>query len=331
MPLALVLTLPTVALMCVVLGWFPRTFSAVEVLGFAGGMIGFAVYAVVIYLPFVLLKGRFEREQVYAELERSHRALEEAHSQLAESAQRDQVFAVLSERGRLARDMHDTLGHSLALITVKLEAAQRLRLIDAARADHEILATQTIAREALANLRTALADLRAPLLSVEPLGNVLVRTAHEAGVRTGWQVLTEVAPDVGTLGERSYEALLRVGSEALSNAERHAQARTVTLRLAREGCEVVLRVADDGAGILATNPPERRVAAIVAAAGSGDGDSSALAASLDASAPGDISSPNGHYGITGMRERIVALGGRFSIGPDCDGHGTVIEARMPLE
>ncbi|HLJ81725.1 MAG TPA: sensor histidine kinase [Ktedonobacterales bacterium] len=332
MPWALLLTVPTAVLMFAVLGWFPQSASAGEVLGFLGGIIGFTVYTVVIYLPFALLKGRFEREQVYAELARSHQELEEAHRQLAESAQRDRALAVLRERGRLARDMHDTLGHSLALITVKLEAAQRLRPVDAARADHEILATQTIAREALADLRTAIADLRAPLLSLEPLSEILSRTARESGARAGWQVNYEISPEVGTLDERIYEALLRVGTEALANAERHAHARTLTLHLEREGCEVLLRVRDDGLGILATNPPEQRMPATVAVAvGSGgispSNDSSASAASTFS----DISSPNGHYGITGMRERIAALGGHFIIGPDCDGHGTVVEARVPAE
>ncbi|MGH2514589.1 MAG: histidine kinase, partial [Ktedonobacterales bacterium] len=118
-PWALLLTIPTAALMFLVLGWFPQSANTGELLAFVGGLIGFSVYTVVIYLPFVLLKGRFEREQVYAALEQSHTELEEAHRQLADSAQRERVFAVLRERGRLARDMHDTLGHSLALITVK--------------------------------------------------------------------------------------------------------------------------------------------------------------------------------------------------------------------
>lgn len=333
MPWALLLTVPTAVLMFAVLGWFPQSASAGEVLGFLGGIIGFTVYTVVIYLPFALLKGRFQREQVYAELARSHQELEEAHRQLAESAQRDRALAVLRERGRLARDMHDTLGHSLALITVKLEAAQRLRPVDAARADHEILATQTIAREALADLRTAIADLRAPLLSLEPLGEVLARTAREAGARAGAQVIYEVSPDVGTLDERTYEALLRVGTEALANAEQHAHARTLTLHLAREGCEVLLRVRDDGVGILATNPPDKQrlPAIVVAAAGPGANDPSSDAGAPAALASSDISSPNGHYGITGMRERMAALGGRFDISPDCDGRGTVIEARVLAE
>lgn len=339
MPWALVFTLPTAILLFAVLGWYPQTASPGGVLAFIGGVIGFAVYTAVIYLPFMLLKGRFEREQVYVELEQSHRALEEAHHQLAESAQREREFAILRERGRLARDMHDTLGHSLALITVKLEAAQRLRPVDVSRADHEIQATQAIAREALADLRSAIADLRAPLLSLEPLGDVLSRAAREAGARAGWHVVTEVSPDVGALAERPYEALLRVGTEALANAERHARARTLTLHLARAEAEVVLRVSDDGVGILATNPPGRRVPAAISIAASA-GQSLAIetgatsgtgVSGLDGTSTSRISSPAGHYGITGMRERIAALGGCFSIGPDCDGRGTVVEARVPVE
>ena len=107
-----------------------------------------------------LLRGRFQRERMFLELQQSHHELEEAHRQLEQAAEHERELAVLRERGRLARDMHDTLGHSLALMTVKLEAAQRLRAVNPDRADHEVAATQAIARDALAELRTAIADLR---------------------------------------------------------------------------------------------------------------------------------------------------------------------------
>ncbi len=91
--------------------------------------MGLAVYCAVIYLPLALLRGRFQREWTFHQLEQSHRDLEEAHRQLEEAAVHERELAVLRERGRLARDMHDTLGHSLALMAVKLEAAQRLRAV----------------------------------------------------------------------------------------------------------------------------------------------------------------------------------------------------------
>ena len=162
MPRCLLLVVPTVLLAMGFYGGLPDNFSPPELLKFATFAMGLAVYSAVIYLPLALLRGRFQREWTFHQLEQSHRDLEEAHQQLEEAAVHERELAVLRERGRLARDMHDTLGHSLALIAVKLEAAQRLRPVDPDRADHEVLATQAIARDALAELRAAIADLRVP-------------------------------------------------------------------------------------------------------------------------------------------------------------------------
>jgi signal transduction histidine kinase len=203
------------------------------------------------------------------------------------------VLAVLRERGRLARDLHDTLGHTLVLVAVKLEAARRLREVDAARADCELAATQEIVRQAMADFRASLDALRAPSQGCEPLALALARRAREAGQRAGWRVIFDVSPEMGGLNDRVHEALLRVGGEALTNAERHAGARTLRLTLQPAPDDtVLLRVADDGVGF----DLERQA--------------------------------SGRYGIVGMRERVEALRGCFSIEAGAEG-GTVVEARVP--
>jgi len=325
MPQGLLLVVPTGFVLLFFYGWLPKEVSPEQLVQFAGNVLLFAIYTAIVYFPFVLLRGRFAREQALAELKRSHRELAEAHRQLEQSAARDRELAVLRERERLARELHDTLGHSLALMAVKLEAAQRLRAKDPDRADHEVAATQGIARSALAELRQALADLRSPMLAREPLGEVLSRRARELAGYAGWMVEYDVSPDSGALDERTYETLLRVGQEALTNVERHAQARSVCLQLRREGSDVLLRVTDDGLGILATNPPSVPVvAATLARAQAG---SPGEAATPEAS---EVTSAPGHYGITGMRERVTALGGRFRIdSADDKGRGTVVEVRVP--
>jgi signal transduction histidine kinase len=296
-----------------------------EILKFAGFAIGLACYSAVIFMPIMLLRNRFQRERMFLQLERSHHELEGAHQRLAQAAAHERELAVLRERGRLARDMHDTLGHSLALMTVKLEAAQRLRVVDPARADHEVAATQAIARGALAELRDAIADLRASdgsdgaessdgsATARESLGIALTRAAEASAARAGWRLTCEMAPDAEPMCDLTYEALLRTGVEALTNSERHAQAHSVHLALSREGDMLRLRIEDDGVGILATNPPQRvRV---------GVADDSATAET--------ITSPRGHYGITGMRERTTDAGGVFTIATGADGCGTRVEALLP--
>jgi signal transduction histidine kinase len=257
---------------------------------------------------------------MFLQLERSHHELEGAHQRLAQAAAHERELAVLRERGRLARDMHDTLGHSLALMAVKLEAAQRLRAVDPARADHEVAATQAIARSALAELRDAIADLRPSSDSDalrEPLGAALTRAAEASAARASWSLTCEIAPDVEPVSDQTYEALLRTGVEALTNSERHAQAQSVQLSLTRQDDMVCLRIEDDGVGILTTNPPRRLR---IAAQGQGSGD------------PGEmIVSPRGHFGVTGMRERTTGAGGVFTVGAGADGHGTCVEVRLPAE
>jgi len=323
MPRCLALVVPTLLLALAYYHALPTSFAPSALLQFAGLVLGLACYSAIIYMPMALLRGRFQRERMFLELQQSHHALEKAHRQLEQAAEQERELAVLRERGRLARDMHDTLGHSLALMTVKLEAAQRLRAVDPARADHEVAATQAIARDALAELRTAITDLRARGNAHESLGCTLVGAAQEIAARTGWQLTCEIAPDVEPVGELIYEALLRTGIEALTNIERHAKARMVHLALMRQGDRILLRIEDDGTGILTTNPP-RRVEVSVPG-----GDELAHANAAGEARRDAIISPPGHFGITGMRERTTGAGGAFTISAGTNGHGTRVEVRLP--
>lgn len=270
-------------------------------------ILTFPIYAAMCYLPTMSMRERIRREFNMAEAERMHRELEVAHVQLAASAQRERELAVLRERGRLARDMHDTLGHALVLASVKLEAARRLRTVDAARADHELEATQQIVRDAMSELRATLAALRTPLLPEAGVGAALAQALHEAGQRAGWQTACAVDADLGPLDERTNETLLRIGLEALANAERHARAQHVSLSLARGQDHVVsLEVSDDGVGLDVYVP------------------ANADDSLMDANGP----SGNGHYGLRGMRERAEALEGTLRVYSPAGG-GTTVVARLP--
>lgn len=328
MPRTLLLVIPTGLLAMAYYGELPTQLSPPELLKFGGFALGFSVYCAVIYLPLALLRGRILRERTFLQLEQSHRELELAHRRLEEAAVHERELAVLRERSRLARDMHDTLGHSLALITVKLEAAQRLRTVDPARADHEVAATQTIARSALSELRESIADLRASGSTRESLGEALMCAAREYAGRTGWRLISEIAPDIEPISDHAYEALLRTGLEALANIERHARARTVCLTISRQGDTVSLRVEDDGVGILTTNPPLRIEAAMRRKGGSGH---ATTESQEDHGTSAEIVSPQGHYGITGMRERTTGVGGTYTIGAGKGGQGTRIEALVPAK
>ncbi|GEM_PF-618955 len=342
-PQVLITIIPTITVIVIANGWVPSNLGSPSgILELITEIAGLTIWSFIAYLPFVLIKARFRREQVFADLERSHQELElaharleAAHKQLEAAGEREREIAVLRERGRLARDMHDTLGHSLVLASVKLEAALRLRSIDPARADHEIVVTQQILRDSMAELRASLANLRSPLLAQESLGEALTRAANEAGARASWDVHTDIATDIGLLDTRTYEGLLRIASEAITNAERHANARTLWLHLAREtqgeGNTLVMRISDDGVGIAANCAKTNRTAMAQSAAQSAGGTvehSSVAITTL--TAPATVASPPGHYGITGMRERVTALGGKLAITPLDGTHGTTVEVRVPM-
>src|SRR5258708_27277465 len=96
-----------------------------------------------------LIGERFERNQLILQLSRANTELEEAHRRLSESAVQEQELAGLRERTRLAGEMHDTLGHALVLISIKLQAAQRLRQRAPHRSDRELVSTKQIVRTSM--------------------------------------------------------------------------------------------------------------------------------------------------------------------------------------
>lgn len=259
-----------------------------------GSVIGFVFFIVVwigiaVFIS-MLFRERFQREHLITELRTTR-------DELAQYALQAEELAALRERTRLAREMHDSLGHALVLVNVKLEAAQRLYAVDASRGAGELEATRALVRATMADLRRSLADLRAPLPDHHDLPAALARLADEVGARTSIEVTCSAALDLHAAGiqlePEVTESLWRVAREALSNVERHAAASCAALTLERQNGALILRVTDDGSGI----------------------------------GPADLARP-GHYGITGMRERVEALGGTLRIAARPEG-GTVVEARVP--
>ncbi len=138
--------------------------------GFGISFFSFTAFAMLVQH---LIGERYERNQLIEQLAQTHSELEEAHRLLAESAAQEQELAVLRERTRLAREMHDTVGHALVLIYIKLEAARRLRERDPERCDRELEATGEIARATMNDLRASIANLRSPALEREPASRAL--------------------------------------------------------------------------------------------------------------------------------------------------------------
>ncbi len=254
-----------------------------------------AVFVIYIILFTFLIGSRLESEHLVQQLQATKRQLEEALA-------KEKEVAVLRERDRMAREMHDGLGHALVLVAVKIEAAQRLQAVDPARAAAELEATKELVRQSMAELRTSLADLRSPVLEADtqPLGQLLHTWATRTAQEGGFALEYTFEPDLEGLPAPTQDALWRVGREAILNIVKHARARHVALHVFRKDGMVYLSIGDDGVGI-----PHLA-----------DG-----AARLEV---------EGHYGIRGMRERLEALGGHLTIRPHRDGHGTLVLAQIPI-
>lgn len=150
-------------------------------------------------------------------------------------------LAALAERERIARDLHDLLGHSLSVMVVKSELAGRLAVVDPGRAAVEIGDIERIGREALAEVRAAVHGYRARGLDAELEGAERALAAADVAVTVHRANLPSLDPD----RESALALALR---EAVTNVVRHADAARARIVLTAHGSNVVLEVDDDGRG-----------------------------------------------------------------------------------
>lgn len=146
-------------------------------------------------------------------------------------------LALVAERERVARDLHDVLGHSLTALSIKAELASRLIDVDPARAKAELESIQATARQALAEIRATVGGLRAANLDAE------LAAAPQVLADTG--VETRLLGSVVDTDPRHRVLLAWVLRESVTNVVRHARARSVVIELGQRG----MSVTDDGAGI----------------------------------------------------------------------------------
>jgi two-component system, NarL family, sensor histidine kinase DesK len=145
-------------------------------------------------------------------------------------------LAVQNERTRFARDLHDILGHSLTVLTVKAELAGRLVAIDRERAEREIGEVEALARQALADVRTAVAGYREVSLAGELAS---ARAALEAA-----GIVAELPGAVDDVEPERREVMAWAVREGVTNVVRHSRAHHAWVRLTKDGVEI----ADDGVG-----------------------------------------------------------------------------------
>jgi signal transduction histidine kinase len=219
---------------------------------------------------------------------REHAAVEEANRRLRGYAATVEQLAGSRERVRLARDMHDTLAHTLAALVVQLEAVDALQEAgpDPVAARVQLAKVRKQARAGLNEARRAILNLRSSPVDDVGLAEGLERLVKAFGRRSGMAAGFEVEGEPVPLPVAPRHALYRTAEEALENVERHAGAGRVSVCLSY-GDGVSLRVQDDGRGFDPAGVEPDRV------------------------------------GLTGIRERAALAGGRVTVetGP---GGGTTL-------
>ena len=164
---------------------------------------------------------------------RANSKLELAHEEIEQ-------LAKVAERERIARDLHDVLGHTLSVIVLKSELAGRLVAGDPARAHAEITDVERIARKALSEVREAIGGYRAEGLAAE------IKRAHSTLDAAGVTLICEEKPPALNPTEETVMSL--VLREAVTNVVRHAQASQCVMRFASQDGRTALVVEDDGRG-----------------------------------------------------------------------------------
>jgi two-component system sensor histidine kinase DesK len=166
--------------------------------------------------------------------------LEENNRKLAESRETARQMTVVAERERIARDLHDLLGHTLTVVAVKADLAAKLLGRDPQRAAAEIDDIRSTARTALADIRAAVTGMRATTLAAE------VAQARQALAAAG--VTLNYSAAIDELPDHLEATLAYLVREGVTNVVRHAQAARCDIRIERDVDAVRLELRDDGAG-----------------------------------------------------------------------------------
>jgi two-component system sensor histidine kinase DesK len=224
--------------------------------------------------------------------------LKETRAELARAA-------VAEERLRISRDLHDLLGHSLSLITLKAELAGRVIGTDPDRAAREIAELETVARRSLTEVRQAVTSYRQPSLAAELVSSR--RMLASAGVECQLRV-----PDAYSLPPTVDALLAWTVREGATNIVRHAAARHAAVVIDLTDTEASARLSDDGAGPRGKARPALSGAAAAPAGAAAQGGDGAAGS-----------------GLAGLAERAARLGGTLSAGAGQDG-GFWLRVSVPL-
>jgi signal transduction histidine kinase len=227
--------------------------------------------------------------------------LQAANAELVAARQREKEMAITEERVRVARDLHDGLGHHLTALSIQLQAVEKLVKTQpdmAAEAAHN---ARSAVQAALKEVRQSVASLREAPADIQDLPQAIARLVQDAANHTGLQTHFEQqgeAPDISTAAAMT---LFRAAQESLTNVQKHAsEATRIDVQLVFQAGSIRLSIQDDGSHPDACLPEDTPL-------GTGRG-----------------------FGLAGLRERVHLLGGTLECGPAPQG-GFRVALTIPVQ
>jgi NarL family two-component system sensor histidine kinase YdfH len=230
----------------------------------------------------------------HTELALTHNKLEDVHAQLLTSAARIEELTLLTERERIARELHDTLAQGVAGLIMQLEAANtQLNRQQFTLASNIVQMTMANARATLSDARRAIDDIRT-ISSHSELSEMIQQELQRFYQTTGIVCQAELA-SLSLVPAFLSESVFRMLREGLTNISKHAQASQVWIRIRHHATGLTIELRDNGRGF-------------------------------------DLSHLNkqpGHYGLIGLQERACLAGGTLQV-ESMPGHGTLIQFSIPI-
>jgi signal transduction histidine kinase len=209
-------------------------------------------------------------------------------------AEESRYAAIVRERLQIARDLHDTLAHSMMAMLSEVRLLRKLQVHDPESLPDELVRAEEVAQSGMNEARSAIAQMRVNSVRDTGLGPALSKTVERFNDRTGLDIDFDVDPEAARFGDERAEVIFRMTEEALRNIERHAAASRVRVALRMvDAAQLELRVEDDGAGF----DPE-------------------------ASRPG-------HFGLIGLREQAQLIGAAFEI-KSAPNQGTLLRLTLRI-
>ncbi|MBU3114633.1 sensor histidine kinase [Clostridium lacusfryxellense] len=247
----------------------------------------------ILFMVQVIQSEKDENEKIsdlYIKLYKSSEELEVINIQLQDYARKSQETAKIKERNRLAREIHDTIGHTLTGIAIGLEACIELSEFDISKMKIQMTKISELARSGLLDVRRSMNELRPDSLERFSLIAAISKLSEDINECTNTKVKIEIKGQVNKMGADEEEIVYRIVQEGITNAVRHGAASEIIITLQFSENKLEINIKDDGIG-------------------------------SDEITKG--------FGLKHIEERVDMLGGEVNFGGDCAG-GFIISALLPI-